>query len=126
MDVEETGTGSITISSANAEVVYVPQYSETVYTTPAPATPYYVTDDDDWGDALATGAIILGGAVILDEIFDDDHWGNDWDGYWGGDGPNGGNQIDWSGDINVDNGINIGNGNIDRLTGAKVASAMGT
>ena len=114
MDVEETETGNITISSANPEVVYVPQYSETVYTTPAPATPYYVTDDDDWGDALATGAIILGGAVILDEIFDDDHWGNDWDGYWGGDGPNGGNQIDWNGDINVDNGINIGNGTIDR------------
>ena len=55
MDVGETETGSITISSANPEVVYVPQYSETVYTTPAPSTPYYVTDDDDWGGRAGHG-----------------------------------------------------------------------
>lgn len=112
MDVEASETGTITISSADPEVVYVPQYSETVYTTPAPSVPYYVTDDDQWDDILATGAIVLGGAVILDEIFDDD-WDNDWNGYWDGNGPDGGNQIDWSGDVNIDNGINIGNGQID-------------
>jgi hypothetical protein len=115
MNVEESETGAISIAPADSEVIYVPQYSSSVYTTPAPATPYYVTDDDDWGDALATGAIVLGGAVILDEIFDDD-WDNDWNDYWDGDRPGGGNQIDWDGDINIDNGINIGNGNIDRTS----------
>ncbi len=112
INVEETETGTITISSADSGVVYVPQYTGTVYTTPAPAAPYYVTDDDEWDDILATGVIVLGAAVILDEIFDDD-WDNDWNGYWDGNGPGGGNQIDWSGDINIDNGINIGNGRID-------------
>ena len=112
INVEETETGTITISSADSGVVYVPQYTGTVYTTPAPAAPYYVTDDDEWDDILATGVIVLGAAVILDEIFDDD-WDNDWNGYWDGNGPGGGNQIDWSGDINIDNGINIGSGRID-------------
>jgi hypothetical protein len=31
------------------------------------------------GDALVAGSILLGGAIVLDEIFDD----NDWNG-WGG------------------------------------------
>ncbi len=105
---EDPDSGSITISSANPDVVYVPQYTETVYTQPAPATPVYVTDDDDWDDYLMTGAVIWGSAIILDEIFDDDDWGEGWNyGYGGG----GGNDIDWDGDINIDNGINIGNGN---------------
>ncbi|QLQ19519.1 MAG: DUF3300 domain-containing protein [Exiguobacterium profundum] len=40
MEVEEDpDTGAISISSANPEVVYVPQYTETVYTQPAPTTP---------------------------------------------------------------------------------------
>ncbi|MGL6042783.1 MAG: DUF3300 domain-containing protein, partial [Sandaracinobacteroides sp.] len=103
---EDPDSGTITISSANPEVVYVPQYTETVYTQPAPATPVYVTNDDDWNDYLETGAVIWGSAIILDEIFDDDDWGNDWN-Y----GHGGGNDIDWNGDINIDNGINIGNGN---------------
>ena len=109
MDVAtDEESGNITISSANPEVIYVPQYTDTVYTTPAPATPYYVADGNDWGDALATGAIIFGTAMIIDNIFDDD-WGNGWDnGYWHGNG--GGNSIDWNGDVNIDNGINIGNG----------------
>lgn len=112
INVEESETGTITISSAEPEVVYVPQYTGTVYTTPAPATPYYVTDDDEWDDILSTGVIVLAGAVILDEIFDDD-WDDNWNGYWDGNGPGGGNQIDWSGDITIDNGINIGSGRID-------------
>ncbi len=118
MNVEESETGAISIAPANSEVIYVPQYSSSVYTTPAPSTPYYVTDDDNWDDWLATGAIVLGGAVILDEIFDDD-WDNDWNDYWDGDRPGGGNQIDWDGDINIDNGINIGNGNIERPDGIR-------
>jgi hypothetical protein len=44
MNVEESEDGNITIATANPEVVYVPQYTETVYTTPAPATPIYVTE----------------------------------------------------------------------------------
>jgi hypothetical protein len=118
MNVEESETGAISIAPAESEVIYVPQYSSSVYTTPAPSTPYYVTDDDNWDDWLATGAIVLGGAVILDEIFDDD-WDNDWHDYWDGDRPGGGNQIDWDGDINIDNGINIGNGNIERPGGIR-------
>jgi hypothetical protein len=110
---EDDDTGNITISSKDPDVVYVPQYTETVYTQPAPATPVYVTNDDNWGDILTTGAVVWGSAIILDEIFDDD----DWDGgrdhwYGGGYGGNGnGNSIDWNGDVNIDNGINIGNGN---------------
>jgi hypothetical protein len=111
MEVEEDPeTGSITISSANPDVVYVPQYTETVYTQPAPATPVYVTNDDNWNDYLMTGAVVWGSAIILDEIFDDDDWGDDWNHGWHY-GGGGGNHIDWDGDINIDNGINIGNGN---------------
>jgi hypothetical protein len=109
-------TANITIASANPNVVYVPEYTNTVYYQPAPATPYYVYDNNTnyWGDALVTGAVIWGTAVIIDNIFDD-NWGNGWDnGYWhgGGYGGNGnGNSIDWNGDVNIDNSINIGNGN---------------
>ena len=35
-------------------------------------------DDVGWDDALLTGGIILGSAIILDEIFDDDDW-DGWD-----------------------------------------------
>jgi Protein of unknown function (DUF3300) len=110
---EDADTGSITISSKDPEVVYVPQYTETVYTQPAPATPVYVTDDDDWDDLLVTGAVVWGSAIILDEIFDDDDWDGGRDHWYGGyGGGNGnGNSIDWDGDVNIDNGINIGNGN---------------
>ena len=119
-------TANITIAAADPNVVYVPQYTNVVYTQPAPAN-YYVVDNgsssynNGWGDALVAGSIIFGTAVIIDNIFDD-NWGNGWDnGYWhgGGYGGNGngyhgggGNSIDWNGDINIDNGINIGNGNV--------------
>jgi hypothetical protein len=92
----------IVISPAAPGVVYVPAYdSKVVYTTPVAGPPVYhygyddvvYVDDDDWEDALVAGGIILGGAVILDEIFDDD----DWDG-WDGD-----DDIDWDrGDITID------------------------
>ncbi|MCX7287823.1 MAG: DUF3300 domain-containing protein [Rhodobacterales bacterium] len=111
---EDADSGNITISSKDPEVVYVPQYTETVYTQPAPATPVYVTNDDNWNDLLVTGAVVWGSAIILDEIFDDDDWDGGRDHWYGGGygGGNGnGNSIDWDGDINVDNGINIGNGN---------------
>lgn len=109
MDVAETEDGNISISSANPEVVYVPQYTDTIYTQPAPANPVYVTDGTDWNDVLMTGAIVWGSAVLIDEIFDNDHWGCCYNDYWHGNG-GGGNHIDWDGDVNIDNGINIGNG----------------
>ncbi len=115
---EDPESGSITISSANPEVVYVPQYTETVYTQPAPATPVYVTDNNDWDDLLVTGAVVWGSAIILDEIFDDDDWnGGYWHGGGYGGGYGGGNSIDWDGDVNIDNGINIGNGNGNGIGG---------
>jgi hypothetical protein len=110
---EDPDSGSLTISSKDPEVVYVPQYTDTVYTQPAPSTPVYVTNDDNWSDLLVTGAVIWGGATILDEIFDDDDWDGGRDHWYGGGygGNGGGNSIDWNGDVNIDNGINIGNGN---------------
>ena len=110
-------TANISIASTDPNVVYVPEYTDIVYYQPAPATPYYVYDNNSnnneyWGDALVGGAVIWGTAVIIDNIFDD-NWDNGWDnGYWHGGGyGGGGNSIDWNGDVNIDNGINIGNGN---------------
>jgi hypothetical protein len=114
----EATNGTIVIQPANPNVVYVPTYqSEVVYTTPitgpAPIYQYgYYEDDDGWEDALVAGGIMLGGAIILDEIFDDDDWGG-WDN----------DDIDWDGgditidrgDIDIDRGIDIeGDVNIDR------------
>ncbi len=113
----ETQGDTIVISSASPGVVYVPTYDpQIVYTTPIFGPPiyhygydYHDHDDwDGWGDALIAGGIILGGAIILDEIFDDD----DWDG-WDID-----DDIDWDrGDITIDRGdidIDRGDINIDR------------
>ena len=110
---------AISIAPANPQVVYVPTYEPSVvYTTVAPATSYYVSDDNDWGNALAAGAIFFGSAILINEIFDDD----DWDGYWGGRGA-----IDWDNNdiyarpgIDINGDVNIGRGDItiggDRLT----------
>lgn len=115
--VEEQGD-KIVIAPADSNVVYVPTYdSQVVYRTPAAGPPVYHYGYDynanwyGWDDALVTGGIVLGGAIILDEIFDDD----DWDG-WDID-----DDIDWDrGDITIDRGdidididrddINIGDG----------------
>ena len=98
----ESVNDKIVITPATPGVVYVPSYdSKVVYTAPVVGPPVYhygyddvvYVDDDDWDNALVAGGIILGGAVILDEIFDDD----DWDG-WDGD-----DDIDWDrGDITID------------------------
>ena len=109
-NVEEVND-KIVISPASPGVVYVPTYdAQVVYTTPVTGPPVYHYGydyyDDDWEDALVAGGIILGGAVILDEIFDDD----DWDG-WDSD-----DDIDWDGgDITIDRGdvdIDIDRGDI--------------
>jgi hypothetical protein len=114
----ETVNNTIIIEPAQEGVVYVPTYqSEVVYTTPITSPPVYYYDDydDDWGDALIAGGIILGGAIILDEIFDDD----DWDGWgdWNDDV-----DLDWDrGDITIDRGdINIGGGEINIGGGDRV------
>ena len=81
---------AIYITPADPQVVYVPTYdSQIVYAAPAAGPPLYYYDDYDggWEDALVAGGIILGSAIVLHEIFDDD----DWDG-WG----------DWDDDVNVD------------------------
>jgi hypothetical protein len=93
---------TIVIQPADPQVIYVPTYnSEVVYGQPITTPPvyYYDNDYDDWDSVLVTGGIILGGAIILDEIFDDDDW-DDWDGWndWGNDV-----DIDWDrGDIDID------------------------
>ncbi|WP_424991186.1 DUF3300 domain-containing protein [Fluviibacterium sp. S390] len=114
--VEKQGD-TIVINPATPGVVYVPVYdSQVVYSTPVVGTPEYHYgygnyQDDGWGDVIIGGGILLGTAIILDEIFDDD-----WDG-WDHD-----DKIDWDrgditidrGDINIDRGdINIGNGEIN-------------
>jgi hypothetical protein len=114
----ETVDNTIIITPAQPGVVYVPTYqSEVVYTTPITSPPVYYYDDfdDDWDDALIAGGIILGGAIILDEIFDD----NDWDGWddWDNDV-----DLDWDrGDITIDRGdISIGGGEINIGGGDRV------
>lgn len=109
--VEEDG-GAISIQPATPGVVYVPTYQpDVVYTTPIYNPPsYYYGDyhDDDWEHWLITGGIILGGAIILDEIFDDD----DWDGWGDWDHAD----IDWDGgDIIIDRGDRIDIGGGDRI-----------
>lgn len=106
----------VSIAPAEPGVVYVPVYeTQVVYTTPLTTPPqyYYDYDDDyydnDWDDALIGGAIFMGSAIILDEIFDDDDWDDigDWDSEVG--------EIDWdNGEINIDRGdINIDRDNIE-------------
>jgi hypothetical protein len=121
-NIEVTGN-AISIQPATPGVVYVPTYAtDVVYTTPISHPPQYHYgydyDDDDWEDALIAGSIFLGGAVILDEIFDDDDWDNRWD-----DDVN----IDWDGgDINIDRGdreYNFGDG--DRERGDRSGAAAG-
>ncbi|MCZ0963476.1 DUF3300 domain-containing protein [Paracoccus benzoatiresistens] len=104
----ETVDNRIVINPAVPNVVQLPVYdSQVVYSSPAPAAPVYHYGYDygddwvGWGDALVAGGIVLGSAVILDEIFDDD----DWDG-WGDN-----DEIDWDrGDIS----INRGDRNVER------------
>lgn len=107
----DTVENTIIINPAVQGVVYVPTYqSEVVYTTSISTPPVYYYDDwDDWDDVLVAGGIILGGAIILDEIFDDN-----WDGWdeWNDDV-----DLDWdSGDITIDRGdINIGGGDLVQI-----------
>jgi len=107
---------TITIAPTNPQVVYVPAYDpNVVYTQPAPATtPVYVDSGsgNDFTDALATGAIVFGSALVLNEIFEDD---DPWDDYWRGPPPVNWNTNDFDPrprrDVNVDGDVNIGSNN---------------
>ncbi|MDS9469992.1 DUF3300 domain-containing protein [Paracoccus sp. MBLB3053] len=113
----ETVENKIRIAPAEPGVVYVPTYdSQVVYKTPVAGAPNYhygynygYDDGTHWNDLLVTGGILLGRAVILDEIFDDD---DDWHGWHDDD------HIDWNrGDITINRGdrnFERGDINIDR------------
>jgi hypothetical protein len=111
--VNVSADNTITIAPTNPEVVYVPAYdSNVVYTQPAPAQVVYLDDGGgtDFGDALATGAIVFGTAMILDEIFDDN---DPWDDYWRGP-----SHVDWDNhdfnarpNVDINGDVNIGSNN---------------
>lgn len=94
-EVEE----EVVITPADPQVVYVPEYeAEQVYA------------QDNTNDALTTGLILFGSAILINEIFDDN---DDWYDYWGCR-----NCAGWGGrpivrnpniDIDVDGDLNIGN-----------------
>ncbi len=101
--VEVAEDETVVITPTNTETVYVPQYDpQTVYTGPST------------GDVIGTALLTFGAVALIDEIFDDDDYWND---YWGCRNCGG-----WNGqpivrnpdiDIDVDGNINIGN-EIDR------------
>lgn len=107
----ETVDDEVIITPADPEVVYVPEYE--------PEVVYVQDSGSDLGDALLTGGLIFGTAILIDEIFDDD---DDWDDYWGcrncggwGGGPiirDPDIDIDVDGNVNIGNDINIGDGSI--------------
>jgi hypothetical protein len=109
VDVDNT----ISIAPTDPNVVYVPAYDpQVVYSTPAPAQVVYVDDGagTDFGDALATGAIVFGTAMVLDNIFDDN---DPWDNYWRGP-----SHVDWNNhdfnprpNIDINGDLNIGSNN---------------
>jgi hypothetical protein len=110
-----TDDDEITITPAQPEVVYVPQYNpQMVYTQPAPSQPVVVQEEDDTrytgGEMVATGVIAFGAGMLVNEVFNDD---DDWDDYWRGPPP-----MNWGGGgmyarpgVNVGGDVNI---NVDR------------
>lgn len=101
--VVEEVEDEVVITPADPQVVYVPEYE---------ADQVYVQDSTN--DALTTGLVLFGSAILINEIFDDD---DDWYGYWGCRSCAG-----WGGrpiirnpdiDIDIDGDVNIGD-RIDR------------
>jgi hypothetical protein len=105
--VEQEGD-TIVIEPADPEVVYVPTYDSSAAFTSAPtAAPVVYDTGVSTADILTTGAIAFGGAMLVNEIFDDDD--DDWDDYW-----HGPPAFDWDDDafyprpgINVEGDVNI-------------------
>ncbi|MEP6388382.1 MAG: DUF3300 domain-containing protein, partial [Halioglobus sp.] len=98
-------TDAVTILPADPEVIYVPQYkTETVYVSDA---------NNNNNDAL----VFFGSAILIAAIIDNNN-NNYWNGYWGCrncGGWNGrpihyrGGDIDINGNVNIGNGIKVGN-----------------
>lgn len=89
--VEDDGD-EITIAPADPEIIYVPSYDPAMAFS---AAPYIATADTGYstGDLLTTGAMAFGGALLLNELFEDD---DDWNNYWRGP-----SSVDWDdGDFN--------------------------
>lgn len=100
--VETDDTGDISIAPAEPDVVYVPTYDPVNTFAPVPTA---VDTGTTVGGVLATGAVAFGAALLVDEIFDDDDWDDDWHG----------GHIDWDDDaiypgrggINAGGDVNI-------------------
>ena len=100
---------TIVIEPTDPNVVYVPAYDpQVVYTTTAPADVVYVDNGNgnDFGDAIVTGAVVFGTAMILDEIFDNnDPWDNYWRSpgnvHWNNNDFNPGPNVKINGDVNI-------------------------
>ena len=105
----EEDDGQIYIEPSQPDVVYVPTYDPSVvYTSPAPAEPYYVAPAKSYYSApaeyyyvpptqtqspfsaqnlLTTGVIAFGSALLVNELWgddddDDEDDDDDWDNYW--------------------------------------------
>ena len=111
---------TISIAPTDPQIVYVPTYdTQTVYTQQAPASDaVFIAEGNDFTDTLATGAVVFGTAMVLNEIFEvDDPWRDYWRGPpavdWGGGDFDPGPNYTIGGGINIDNSQNnsIGNGN---------------
>jgi hypothetical protein len=71
------GTTVIVVQPANPQVVYVPQYPQTVYTTPAPApttTPTTSTESSDSGGKAAAALVGFALGVVVGAAASDDYY----------------------------------------------------
>ncbi|HVL20938.1 MAG TPA: DUF3300 domain-containing protein [Amaricoccus sp.] len=89
--IETDPSGDISITPADPEVVYVPSYDpEAVYTTRSTARPYVapVAEATSGGfqpNPLLTGALAFGAALLVSQLFGNDHDDQNsdgWDDYW--------------------------------------------
>jgi hypothetical protein len=85
MDVaveDQEGEQVIYIKPADPEVVYVPQYDSVAAYAP-PATTTTVIEDDNSGELLTTGLLAFGAGMLVNEIFDDDDWDDNYYPHYG-------------------------------------------
>jgi hypothetical protein len=84
--VEETADDEIVIRPADPDVVYVPSYDPTLAFTSAPtAAPYVAPRNNPVANPLVAGAVALGAALLITELFgndDDDNDDQGWNDYW--------------------------------------------
>lgn len=70
----QDGTQVIIVQPANPQVVYVPQYTQTVYTTPAPAPTTQTTSSSSSDKTVAAALIGFGLGVALGAAMNDDYY----------------------------------------------------